>query len=455
MVETLMENAMQQTLEEAGYRADYHMVPAICNRGLVRNCAGIPGSDSRQLVPRLLDFAIFRAVPTFAKPNVYNEGDWLLRPRLQRNASPHRRTMAGIGLISLEGLIDSVRVADVPPRFKFYQTLVTHSPFTIDEYCQPVTEPQPLIFETITAQTVCALKRLNSLLGRLKQLGVYDNTTIVFASDHGHKLPLPEQEPALMARGIVPEHHSRAMAVLMVKPRTSRGGVEFSAYPASLADIPDTILGDIELPALGRGINLLAVANKAPPRRREYYHLDKLLNVAQEPEILAHYAIDGEHSSADSWSRLDRHTPEDLACDTLSAFNTEELETHIFPIGFSIIESFGRWTDGDNAALVFTPEPGCSAQALHFNVKGHVADMESELRVAVFLNDAALGEMSFRRMDPYRDVSYPIPAGLLKTGETNVVRFAIEGASSMLPYGRRMGLGIVSMVLQGGKDRLE
>jgi hypothetical protein len=85
--------------------------------------------------------------------------------------------------------------------------------------------------------------RVAAVLDRLQELGVYDTSLIVVASDHGlgfapARLANNRHVPA----GAVAALAGRAMALLIVKPPARRGPVRISYAPTAITDIPATVL---------------------------------------------------------------------------------------------------------------------------------------------------------------------------------------------------------------------
>ena len=55
----------------------------------------------------------------------------------------------------------------------------THTPYVLNDDCRTYTKG------TRESQMKCALQAVASLLGRLKEVGAYDNTVIAVIADHG------------------------------------------------------------------------------------------------------------------------------------------------------------------------------------------------------------------------------------------------------------------------------
>ena len=72
------------------------------------------------------------------------------------------------------------KVTPVIGERRFLHVILPHSPFVWDSYCQFAPKSSP------AEQYLCAAKLMGEIVAELKRLGRYDNSLIIFQSDHGH-----------------------------------------------------------------------------------------------------------------------------------------------------------------------------------------------------------------------------------------------------------------------------
>ena len=90
-------------------------------------------------------------------------------------------------------------VEQTKPTFRFYHLEGAHSPFIMDENIQRVSH----VNGTIKKQSLGVLRIVSAYIQQLKQLHVYDCSTIIVMADHGNREYVPhtcEQNPLLMVK---------------------------------------------------------------------------------------------------------------------------------------------------------------------------------------------------------------------------------------------------------------
>src|SRR5262249_7611841 len=124
--------------------------------------------------------------------------------------------------------------ADGPPTFKLFHLLNAHPPLSANENCQ--FEPMPMTRKNYLRTNVCSMKTFVRFLARLKSLGVYDNSLIIFLGDHGAK-----GQDTGVARVVPGVQTGDAWPALAIKPAHSHGALRVSHAPADVADVAATI----------------------------------------------------------------------------------------------------------------------------------------------------------------------------------------------------------------------
>jgi len=230
-------------LESLGYELDAH---TRCQLGALRRCTLINSrilnedlADIEAL--QLLDIFIFKSVPDYLKPDVYNNEKWLFLAMSNHNS--YLKFQSGVAHLLFKKFVEDISVSDSSsPRYKFFHSMVTHAPSDLDADCDIVDEDQASGV-TKTEFVKCGLGQFSDLLEKLKELDIYDQTMIVLSSDHGdYWIDDSVDVGKFKSRGIRIGMFTRASAALAIKPFDARGPVAMTQAPVSLRDIPQTIL---------------------------------------------------------------------------------------------------------------------------------------------------------------------------------------------------------------------
>lgn len=115
------------------------------------------------------------------------------------------------------------------PQFKIIHLKGTHAPFDLDANLEP---KDGATYEEANAGCV---KLINSYILKLKEEGVYNNSTIVIMSDHGYSASW--NEPS----------NSRIDPILFIKNVGERHPLKIDNAPISYADMPDAFVRLIDL----------------------------------------------------------------------------------------------------------------------------------------------------------------------------------------------------------------
>ena len=258
-------NPFRTGLDNAGFRSDYHTI--FCGR-LSPNCIPVAeGLDAGNVANRLVDMSLFRSVPDIVKGNIYNDERWFVTRFMSEGS--YSESTTGIGHLYFEEFKKRIEVADVPRTYKFYHSLLTHSPFLLDADCKLRSDTDENLFadERFRAEALCGLGHVTDIMERLRQLGAYDNTMIILSSDHGSYYGTSARD----GQGELNYRQTTAMSTLVIKPFDSRGILATSSAPVSLLDIPNTVLSALGTDLVPEGMDILSL-EEDQPRVREYMH---------------------------------------------------------------------------------------------------------------------------------------------------------------------------------------
>jgi hypothetical protein len=200
------------------------------------------GEYTRFVAWQLADLSLFRHAPHELRPWIHNNGEWRLQTRLGPGDTRSRHHLPVNGAAVLGELAERLTVRVDEPLYKFIHVGIPHMPIAVDRDCQ-FTGVRRATRERYKGQARCAVMRVAAILDRLQQLGVYDSSLIVIASDHGVGLaPVKLTNARHLPAGWIGNLAGRALALLIVKPPGSRGPVRVSFAPTAITDIAATVL---------------------------------------------------------------------------------------------------------------------------------------------------------------------------------------------------------------------
>ena len=167
------------------------------------------------------------------------------------------------------------------PAFRFIHLLGTHQPYIVDENGADVGSGE----STLEQQARGSMRMVGFYLDELKQLGVYDQTTIVITADHGnyYHILTPLEDPAT--------------PIMLVKPAFAPDeSIAVSRAAVSAADVMPTVLASLGADSEGYGVPIWQISD--PDRSRRY--LMTTSDGSHDQEILE-YEIIGDALDIDNW----------------------------------------------------------------------------------------------------------------------------------------------------------
>ena len=210
--------------------------------------------------------SLFSASPWSFKSVIYFDGHWVTQAIGYWTSDRVANRLQEWAFLDQLSEISNARAAH--DTYKFFHSEITHNPWLmVPGKCGIIRELAPGQNYPQQAVETCALKALASWFDWMKKAGVYDNTTIVIASDHG-------------AYGM------RLNPLLMVKPRNA------ASEPLRSENVPMNLT---DVPALAAGTFVVPKANRV----RHTYEMDK--NAEDRYKGAREYRVTGPVLDPKSW----------------------------------------------------------------------------------------------------------------------------------------------------------
>ena len=240
--------------KEAGYGVDL-VVPAGATTTIYQHAAVdnlLPLNNQNHVsetnfaqrdAARLIDLALFRSVPHFLKPLVYQDQRWLLQSLGARDHFFGLRFFSHVSF--LNEYTAGISVTDGPPRYKLIHVMLSHNPMVTTADCEYAGAVLPTTRSNVLNQARCGLHAVLELFKQMKALGIYESSTIILMGDHGAWVPPKGMRPASTPDGhlqfINPAILALATPMLAVKRSGETAALQASAAPTSVMDVPATI----------------------------------------------------------------------------------------------------------------------------------------------------------------------------------------------------------------------
>lgn len=358
---------------------------------------------------QLLDLSLFRHAPHDLKAGVYNEGRWLLQPRVAARLEVEAATERAAGDIRfLREFAGRITPAGDAPVYALLHVIAPHPPIVVDADCRYLGEHLPVTAANFDAQARCALSGVQALLDRLRDLDLYDRTAIVLTSDHGLAALASDDHPLRGIRspaGPLDRIATDATPLLAVKPFGARGPLRTSDAPTAITDLPATLLDLAELPnTLRRGTSVFAL-DPAAPRERTYAHHEWGRRNdwgSSYFDVLHVFAVDGRVTDPEAWRyRQALFQPTD---DRVAQRRAHRVGLRAVEDGTA--DQTGRrvYRTGDYAVFYAAPD----TRRITFDVRRESADSRPRT-VTVRIDGEFVGEHRLAD-EAWRPLAYPVAA---------------------------------------------
>ena len=171
--------------------------------------------------------------------------------------------------------------------FSYYIFKGCHAPYVFDENCEKTSEKV-----TVKEATRGALTNVSEYLRQLKELGIYDSSTIIVTADHGRSGTLTELDD------------SRVVS-MFYKPAGSKGEMKESLSPQQLINVQATVMKEMGLDYSKYGTPLDEVAENADIARYVYIS-GASEDLKTREENLITYEIKGDARDFSNWKIIDK-----------------------------------------------------------------------------------------------------------------------------------------------------
>lgn len=256
---------------------------------------------------RLVDLSLFRVSPVWLKAKIYRRGSWLAPGPIPATRSTDRADSHpsfdtyGIfdGIELFRELARRFELNDGTPTLKFVHSFATHTPYVLADDCRTIAAES---LDRLTSQARCALSAVVTLLDRLKDADVYDNTVILILADHGVWPGRFHDQPG--SRDAWRHLAGAANPMFLLKLRNQRGPLRNEPDAVHLADVAATLCAATGACTAPSGIPV----GQAPPERRrrfnEYVWNHEYWSLRDVPHMTP-YEVLGPLWRAESWQRVE------------------------------------------------------------------------------------------------------------------------------------------------------
>lgn len=192
-----------------------------------------------------------RVAPYAMKEAIYVNGPW--KPFLDHSAGTTFREWA-----ELEAMDQMTEIDEFGPSFNFISNILPHEPYFMGLDCLPKPEALTLskdelkshghgsLFSLQHANTArCALLSVARFFDYMKAEGVYDNTTIVIASDHGIVGSVQDSSRRAVEGGATDNAYVSLRPLVMLKRAGGSGLLKVSEDFMPNAEVPSSLCKDI------------------------------------------------------------------------------------------------------------------------------------------------------------------------------------------------------------------
>jgi hypothetical protein len=304
-----MSDSIPHVLKSAGWQVDIYpdVSYSLYYSGEIASnfIAGVPLSEKMLGIAQIGDLTLFRCLPHFFKPWVYNNQAWLfkgwglevlrksmapkihsirvtrpgIKKKLRNRQLFSRKAYRGSAVVRFfDQMLSNSDTTDTKGTFKFYHLMIPHIPLLLDEDFG--LRVLPVNRQNYKSYATAAVKLMAIFMEHLKEIGIYDDSLVIIMGDHGagHQgqvFDLHAGMPTRQGAHVVTEaNRISAMPLILVKPLSARGNLKVSDAPVSLGDVTATVFSGLGFPVPAPGTPMPEV-DPAALRPRRFLVYDK------------------------------------------------------------------------------------------------------------------------------------------------------------------------------------
>jgi len=373
----------------------------------------------------LFDYSLFRLTPHFLKHWVYDDGNWLLSSLVSTythvpNTAPEQANMF------LEMMTDKAVKSDKTNRFKLIHVKTPHPKFVFNQDCEKIETlrgvSQGFYMEQ---QSRCALKKLNELLQKYKDMGIYDDSLIVVASDHGARVfddrsftgfpsyfELNSAGPMFMIKGIGQKAPFRQVNQPFSLIKLFDALVDSSLHHSSYDDLIDK-------------------------QRLFYAFKNGFKGASGMMQDAPLYSVGANYQNLESWElkELVVNNCIGISMPLEMTFKSNAREQYCGLFGFGLAEAngAGAWTESVDARIVFNLDHSKieydNLYRLEITLEPKLYSKRKEFEMSIKLNDKEISSTVIKEPE-VQTLVFDVPAEYFKTSGSQELKFLMPGLKS-------------------------
>jgi hypothetical protein len=275
------------------------------------------------------------------------------------------------------------------------------------------------------------LKGIDRFAEKLREHGIFDKTAIIISGDHGVNIEADDNQGKKPNSGLHVGVIGAARPTLMIKPLRGQEAFQISDLPTSLIDIAPTALDLVGLDSNYSGLSVLDIDPKLE-RTRIFSRYTSAEFWTGESISNAIWHIDGTPRVLENWTFQDliyKHLAP--ASYTAVNFNSASNTSRGLSLNRAIPDDESSWISGSEfVILVGTEQPQLAASIeLELSLPDFMKAATQSFSVAV--NHQDLDEVFLQdNNEEWSLIKIPLPGGLLKQGNNQVVLKFSETAAS-------------------------
>jgi len=259
--------------------------PAFVSKYVENVCTGESDINKTVAAKKMLELSAFRYAPTVIKPFVWQDTNYFNADIFSALESEDFAEYQ-FNDAAYAAQLKAATAETTKNSFRFYHFYGPHSPYTMKaDGTASGTET------TVTEQTIGSFTNLIGIFSRMKELGIYDDATIIITGDHG--AAMNDYKPLIKATRIG----------LFYKPSGASGTpLQYSKAPVSVKNIPATLAKAIGAEYSSFGTPLDEVSDDADITRIYYKSVCDENYV--ETQVCV-YEVTGDAADFENWVLVD------------------------------------------------------------------------------------------------------------------------------------------------------